>query len=540
MKTMKQNSYFLIFALIINTFLAIAQEQKKQPDPIELPAFIIEGVERLSVRTGIKQNPSLTPPMSKSELDTLNNLEKHPPQMLPLDALPENLPPRQKHNGYIAVDAGKYSTIAIDGAYTFDIGDYKFLSAGNINFSNGHQKNAEFFKTNIDLGLEYVAPQKYWIFGGSRTVTNLNFNINDYSLYSVLDAPKREVLNIGLNVDVNGKYESYIFDLGGKLSTLRFTKSQNNLTENILGGYLKIKNYWKGILIGANLEIDLQNIHNRSANFFQGNVFGSYQISDFTLSLNTGLQGVNNTNNIVRGGFLIDFSLDYRINRYFTLQSSASTGLEKRNLNTFYRINPYITDSPIIDFPFNILKLIGAVSYHPNTRFGLTTSIETSLQERTPYFNSNDTATFEIAYANTQKTELSFESFWDISDNDRIINNITITTLNSPELEESLNLPTVIITHTPKIKADLIYKRQWFENFGTFFGISYIDVRYADINNKMKLNAYTNIKGGAYLKVWKNLTIMANFDNLLNSNIYIWGSYKERDMFFSFALMWHF
>lgn len=538
--TMRKFFYIVITFQLLIVAIMHSEETRKQPDPIELPAFIIEGVEKLSVRTGIKQNPALTTPISKSELDSLNNLEKHPPQMLPLNALPENLPQRQYYNGYISAEFGKYTTGNIDAAYNFNIGDYKVSTFGNFHFSNGHQANAEFSKMNFDIALEYTAPQKYWIFGGSRTKTHLNFKLNDYSLYSIAEAPRREVLDINLKVDVDGNYESYLYELGGQLSTLKFTKSPTNLSENVLAGYLQVKNYWQGILLGAGANIDLQNIHNQAANFFQGNVFGSYQISDFTINLKTGLQGAGNTNGIARGGFIFDFSAIFRINSLFTITGSASSGLEKRNLSYFYNINPYITDRPEIDFPYNTLKLNATLSYHPLTSLGISASIESNLQERTPYFNSNDTATFEINYTKTQQSKLILEGFWDLSENDKIISNLSYQSIFSPDINEKYNISNLKLTHTPSIKADLLYKRQWTNYFGTFIGISYIDSRFADEENKIKLNSYVNFKGGAYLKILKNLSLMGNFDNLLNSNIYIWGNYKERDMFFSLALMWNF
>ncbi len=537
---LKHHVFIVLIFLLLNIISIYSEETRKQPDPIELPAFIIEGVERLSVRTGIKQNPVLTSPMNKSELDSLNNLEKHPPQMLPLNALPENLPKRQYYNGYISAEFGKYTTGNIDAAYNFNINDYKISTSGNINFSNGHQINAEYLKTNFDLALEYIAPQKYWIFGGSRTITHLNFKLNDYSLYSIAEAPSREVLNISLNVDVDGNYESYRYELGGNLSTLKFTKSPNSLSENILGGYLQIKNFWHGILIGGDVSIDLQNIHNQAANFFQGNIFGSYQISDLTINLKTGLQGASNTNAIARGGFLIDFIAVFRINKSFTITGSASSGLEKRNLSYFHEINPYVTNFPNIDFPYNTLKLNAALTYHPLTNLGVTALIESNLQERTPYFTSNDSATFEIKYTKTQQSNLSLEAFWDISNNDKIIGNLSYQSIFSPDINEKYNLSNATITHIPKIKADLSYKRTWNDYFGTFIGITYIDSRFADEENKIKLAPYANVYGGAYLKLLKNLTLMGKFDNLLNSNIYIWSNYKERDMFFSLALMWNF
>ena len=67
----------IIILLIILISGSIFSQQNTSPTPLELPNFIINGIERLNVRSGIKQFPDKPTPLTKRELDSINSIESN-------------------------------------------------------------------------------------------------------------------------------------------------------------------------------------------------------------------------------------------------------------------------------------------------------------------------------------------------------------------------------------------------------------------------------------------------------------------------------
>jgi hypothetical protein len=84
---------------------------------IELPNFIIEGVEQLNVKSGIKKMPDKTYSLNKSELDSLNSLEKKEQFPLPIEELPKSVLTDTYLPGYFKAHIGRFSDALLEAGY---------------------------------------------------------------------------------------------------------------------------------------------------------------------------------------------------------------------------------------------------------------------------------------------------------------------------------------------------------------------------------------------------------------------------------------
>ena len=176
---------------------------------------------------------------------------------------------------------------------------------------------------------------------------------------------------------------------------------------------------------------------------------------------------------------------------------------------------------------FEMLTLEGAQA-------GLSWS--TILKRRKTYqkaFDNFDSTMFDVKYVQASNLEAIFEGFVDLTKEDKI--NFSAS-FNFAKLTDS----SKVLPYTIPIKLNGNYLRNWTENFGTEIGFYYIGERYTGLSNNNKLPGFMNLKIRADYRFTNNFKIYANFENLLNNDIYIWNGYKERSLFLSAGLIWQF
>lgn len=507
------------------------QSERKQSDPVELPGFIIEGIEKLSIRSGVKQSPRKTPALTKSELDTLNNLEKRAPQMIPAEALPDKSLARIFDKGFLTADLGRFSTVDLNGGYLFNIDEYSIFGNAGLAMSSGHIDNAGYFDGYVNLKSDYIAPKKFWIFGGSLTTSKINLGYKEYELYASANPKTRGAFNMALSIDSEGNYDGYLFGVGAKFETLQFTKETSSF-DNWWSGYFNIKSFWKGYLVGADIEVNAHSVNGKGTSFLQLSGFGSYDIEGLTLRLDAGFQAATTTNEVSNGGVMFAGRADYRMSRFFTIIGEISSGFANNSFISLAKINPYIVDTIGIEYRKDALSLGGKIAYHPDTKLSIVASAYLKVIDRLPYFESKDTATFFVGYQNAKNLELNLESIWELDSDNTLVGSMSIL---SSKLDDFSSTP-----HLPGLVLSASYLRNWNTEIGTQIGVIMYGERYADIENKRKIDNFININGSIEYRIDRKLKIIGKFDNLFNSQIVYWEGFKERSAYFSIGVNWLF
>ena len=402
-----------------------------------------------------------------------------------------------------------------------------------MEYSSGHIDNADYTKGFLQFTSDYVAPLKYWIFGGSKTRTSLTIGDEDYKLYAQTLPTKRNDLNIDFNVNVDGDYDEFIYNTGAAIKTMQISDAASHPSDNMLQGWLSVKTLLDKFYLGGNLDMDLHSVRGIGADFMQANAFGTYQADNFSFNLNGGFQLARNTNGVSRGGFLFSADAEFRLNELFTIKTSIESGLEKSSFYDFMIRNPYLSDTAVVDYAYNIALIKAIIYYHVSERFGMSAGINYRITDRMPMYVGADTGTFNVSYQKVSIAEISCEGFWQASLADELVLNFTYT---SSALESnSKQMP-----YMAPIKLSFIYNRKWMDNFSTNIGLTYIGDRYVDLENTRSLKGYAD----AHLKINyyfnKELSVFVKADNLLNSTIFIWDGYKERSIYFSAGLVWQF
>lgn len=534
---MKTKIIILLFAVYSFAFSQESQQKPVTPEPIDLPNFIIQGNLQLNVNSGVKQNPEKPRPLSTKELDSLNSLEKQSSQSLPVEPLVKTTVERSIKDGFVQAQFGRFATGQIDAGFGTQIGGYDLYSTLGYEFSDGHLNNAEFSKFNAKISSDYIAPAKFFIFGGSRTRTEVEFRKNSYNLFGNPLALNRDLNNFVASVDVDGNYHGFKFETGAGFNGFQVVTDDFRNADNNLFGYLKVHNIWNNFLVAGNVLLDMHTLRGQATNFIQAD--GSISIFTDVISLtgNGGLQWATNSNGVDRGGLLISGQLEYRMNKLFTVRADVKTGLENKSFREFAYHNPYISNMAHLDFAYDILNLSGSLIFHPNEKIGVSASMRLRSTDRYPIFSPDELyypGSFNLLYESISMVRSIFEAYWYVTPQDKIIANMTATRSSMSDYSDS-NIPYI-----PEMQLSVDYKRKWFDKLGTHFGIDYIGERFADLQNTTILDSYINVRAEGNYLIYDGLRLFLRFDNLLNADIYVWEGYRERNVFISFGAMWQF
>lgn len=521
------------FYIFLFSCTAIFAQQSENTQPLELPNFIIEGIERLNIQSGIKQFPDKPQPYTRSELDSINSLEKQQSLLLPIKPLTSKIIDTETKDAFVKGEFGRFNSPAFEAGYGFDLGDYKFYANGGFELSGGHETNSEYSVLFAKLYTDYIAPEKFLVFGGSKTRTALLIGNRNYKLYAREQGESVNSADFTARVDVDGSYAGLQFHTGAGFETLQLTSDGKNAFDNSFNGYVNVHSKLDDFIIGGNLELDLRSVRTTAIHYTQIDGFGAYTKPNFTLKVKGGFQFANSSSEVERGGFLLAGNLEYRLNKQLTLFGEISTGLDKTTFAAQFKSNPYLSfDSPV-DYTYNIAKIRGWLYFHPYEYLSITTGINFKRADRFGVYSYLDTGLFSISYEDAGIMDFFGELYYSPTE-------IDVFSVNFYVSHATAGSDGNTAPYIPSIKASGFYKHVWFEQFGTQIGITYIGEKYADIQNTRKIESYLNLFVNLDLRLGNNFSMFARLDNLTNSNIFIWEGYKERGLFASVGVMWQF
>jgi len=285
----RNNNYrffiLLIFCFVFFINFVVLSQNKETTTPLELPAFIIEGIEQLNVKSGMKQVATRPQALTIKELDSLNTYDKQAPALLAADKLPEHFVTNKHHRGFAAASYGVYNTPNVEAGYGFNVENFDIFTQAGFVYSGGDEKNSNYNKIYLDVNSDYIADEKFFIFGGSRTKTGFVLSTQNYNFYGY-DAnkyPQKDIDNyydrnlnkFKFSVVSEGAYESILFNIGGDLNLLKVNNDAlaskyttgSGINNNYVRGFLEVKNYWQNFLVGGDIFLDFEKAAGNTVNF---------------------------------------------------------------------------------------------------------------------------------------------------------------------------------------------------------------------------------------------------------------------------------
>jgi outer membrane cobalamin receptor len=196
-------------------------------------------------------------------------------------------------------------------------------------------------------------------------------------------------------------------------------------------------------------------------------------------------------------------------------------------------MNPYLDSRAVIDYAYNLPSIKAILYFHPDEEIAFSAGFNFASTNRMPIFINSDSSVFGINYAKVNSLEGFVEGILKLTRQDNFVANITIN-------HSAISSSGKIQPYTSPLNLTLDYNRKWDESFGTQIGMVYISERFTDLANNNKLPSSFNLKFKVDYWFKNNLKIFADFENLLNSDMFVWNGYKERGLFLSGGILWQF
>lgn len=521
---------FLVFCFFF--FFSFKVFPQTASQPLELPNFIIEGKEQIDVQVGTKQIPSFSTYLDRKTIDSMIIVGRPRNYVIFPISFPNTIISKKFPDGFVIGSFGSHLTANISAGYKTAYQGYEISPFANFGLSKGHVENSNYTKLSLSVQTDYLAPDKFYIFGGSKTTTSIGFDFKNYKLYALSNPPQRNQIIFDGKIKSIGFFEGYDFVVGAALNSSNQTGTGKDIGESTLGGFLEIKEAKINHYFGGKISVDIRSFDNSSAHFFEASGFSKFDLDNIKIAPVLGIQIAKSSSGKSRPMVVVSATLQSQLHPDFILEGKISNRLKNISFGDFLKLNPYLSDSLIVDYS-NTSEIHGKLKYQPNKDLTFVIGTNLALNKRLPVFNVAKFGYFDVQYIDATLFSIAFEGFWtnSIVGTFSSIFNITVSSQNLNKNE---------VPNTPTIKIRTDYSRNFFDklNFGAFF--EYVGKRFADIDNKISLSNYNNLGLSLDYLLNKNIIFKINVENLLNSNIVNWYGYKEWGFNFKVGLTYKF
>lgn len=524
----------LILCYSLNITILFAQQNVTQTkdDPVELATIVIQGTEAVDIPGGTKQGPKKTPQLSRERLDSLNTLEKHTAIRLPAVSLPTHSLVRPIANGFVKGEVGQYLTPLIDAGYGFALGGYRLEANGGIEASNGHVANADYFNAHAALDAEYIAPEKFIFFGGSKTRTFMRFDRYAHELFALQNPLQRTRTHFILGVQTNGAYNGYTYNIGGDWGSSSLAQSNDAATNNQLHGFLGATKKIGGFVVGADANVRFHTLRGSGLHLIDVLGTGEYTIDQFLVKGSAGLQSYTNADGTTFGAFAVKAKADYSLNSSISIGGFLRSGLVENSFIDVMRMNPYSSGTTVIEYPRENIVVGGQLWYHPLEKISAMVQASFGSIGNFALWSSMGNGTFGIRYADVTTIQMQAELSYSLDENNLITGNLQA---RSVQTVDENTLPYIA-----PVQTSVRWDRVWSDKVNTQLTATYIGVRSTGTTVVKQLPGYVDISLRSSYSLTNTLQFYARLDNLINANVMVWEGYKERGIFFAAGVVWSF
>lgn len=525
--------FFVVFAAVLNA------QNKDLEQSIELPDFVITGVQSVDIPTITKRKAELMPVLGKQffnpsyQPEKLNNRKIDVPFNDAPDILKMDLP----LNYRLEMGAGRYTLpkgLFSVGGVTSNIffnaklwgnnvtefigsADYsefgadietQIFTSNNSSFLPGLKisLNASYRKDNFLFYQQRVLTNK--VLGVDNIVTGLNLNYDTDAIiqfggsvkFSYLDHSRNDLNDKSVIATGMIKYSlsSFNFKMETKYIDNVFTNNYSSLStsESYMNSYISTEFGNNKVKIGGGLFYSIQD----SNTFVFPKVYIAMMLNDFvTFKGEAGGESnyisyedhynscryltSNVLSNYVEKDLFISASLTYEFKKYFQLEGGAGYS----HYNNYY----YLDD----------------ISYFGGD-FG--TLAATDLKRIHLYANANfHLGPMGALYANAEFQQFTFS--------------------------DDLKVP-----YEPMLKTEIEYSYKFADKIG--FGVMYIlkyDT-YADRSNSNLLDTYHNLGANFSYELFERFNLKLELQNILNRDNFVFNGYREKpfDIIAGFTYSW--
>ncbi len=518
------------------SFVQITLGQTKTQS-IELPDFVITGIQNVSLPKIQKKHPDFIPLLSKDFFNpTFPGEEEIPLKMPKLKIERVSIFNKvQKTNALIKVSAGKH---------TWPSGEF-YYNNWNDNFSYNFNlyglrelnyiENAGVNYVGGKLGGRYFIDQEADFLPGLEINLNGGYKIESFNFFGSKTPSVNRKLDFGngvlsLNYDNNSS-----INFGLSLRDDYYNQKDDNTNENVITSIAYIQYKIRNLVFDLSGTFKNQSLTTLLPNLGSGNFYNT-----------TATIGVAPFKNFfVKGGLYFAKSgsetlisplafASLRMSENFTLFGEFTPYAELLTLKDFVLKNRYYNLGTFANsFVKNKTNLKVALRFDYNKNIEITSGGGFKNSTNNIYFIDDIKKGFFNIYNDDIKNTYVFV---DILLRQSKLGDF-YAELKVQDVEGSSKKK---IPYAPTFVAKLSHLYNWSNNFGTRLDLDFTDGMYYNKENTGELPRKVNLSLSLYFEIFNNFNLTLQLENILNNKYYYYNSYEAKpfDALLGFEFRW--
>jgi hypothetical protein len=516
----------LVALIIILIFKINFAQDGKNPN-VELPDFVITGKDVISVRKVEKMPADLISAISNNYLKPAINPDELTVDEIsyPVEKDLSVIDSARYHRGFISIESGRFKLPSgkVNYTFPFDRGMLKGTITGlnQIEYVDNSDRQNIFGSLNLD----YSLPIDGGFLPGSRFSVGGEHEKNKYKFFGSVDPDFQRTLNMGsAGIGFQNLYmKNFIFDFnsGGDFTYL----DDETFTESIfyLNGFAKYRADDFSINFAGNFNnqsLKTDSLRDVNSNFFLLRSSVSLELFEkikTDIGLSFSKSGENNFNSI----FAV---LALEIAENLTLLGEFSPAAEFVTVGELMRKNQYFNQHTLENlFLIKKNKLTAVVKYEFGKYYQIDGGIEYFKAENLPYYlNTNHSGFFEVTIAEAKNLNLFLDLIYHPGPY-----GIFYASFNYINIENSDGRR---IPYYPNFDASISYGYNFNNSLKADLTLNYLSDRYADIENKTRLNGFFDLGFKLTYKIQQNFMLTFSLENIINTKKIIWEGYQEKPL----------
>lgn len=521
-----------LIILIIAVTTLYSQDDKKILG-IELPDFVITGKDVIAIKKAEKIKPDyitsisenfLKPDYSPEDLE-IGNFS------LPIKRDLNLLDSTYFHNGYIATGIGRYSLPFVDALYA------KPIQNGILRFKLSGVNNRKYVENSDRYFLKGGADFLYWTDIDSRFFPGTQFHLSGeygtagYKFFASDNPTEKRSVNSGqISLNIKNDFNKhFLFNLNFVDNITSIQQEPFKENELKLNAQTLIRLSFFNLGVTADYRNHLiKNYPDVSTgdDIFIIRPTAGFQ---FTKVLKSSF-GVIISNSGGNKFFNPYAAIAMRLSGALTLFGEYNATPE------FYGPSYYLKQNPYLD-----VDSLSSVYFEKDIQYSVWVKYEFSRYYQfdggLKFFSAKDYPFFADSYESGKfilsKTDVTYLSpfanfLFYLGPYGEFYGSAAFNILQ--------NNDDKFIPYFPKLKLNGIYSYNFTDSFRGSLRADYFAGRYADIENKIKLNDYFNLGIDLNYIFSENFDLFASFRNLLNRKYSLWYNYQEMPLDFLFGI----
>lgn len=521
------------FIFVISLITVFAQEDKPKVPGIELPDFVITGKDVIAVKKSDKIKPEFVTTISENFIKP-----SYSPEELEISEF--SLPIKKDlsfldstffHNGYISAGLGRYSFPFVDALYG------RPIENGILRLKFTGFNNKEYVDNSDRYGLKFGADLLYWtnidsrFLPGTQIHASGEYGTDGYKFFASDNPTEKRSLNAGrINLNIKNEFNpNFLFDfmLDDQITSIQ----QEPFNENNLN--LKAQSLFKVSFFNIGIAADYRNhaIKNYPDVKTGKDIFIFRPTAGFQFTkVAKGSFGVTISNSGGDKFFNPYASVALKLSDALTLFGEYNASPEFFGPAHYLKQNIYLDVDSLSSIYFEKgIQYSVSVKYEFSRYYQIDGGLKFYSAKDYPYF-ADSYQKGKFALAKTDVTSLSpFINFlFYIGPYGEFYSSAEVNMLQN----DSDNF----IPYSPKLKLNAIYSYKFSESFIGSLRADYLSGRYADIQNKIKLDDYFDLGVDLNYIFNKQFDFFASFRNIFNTKNYLWYNYQEVPLNFLFGV----